>query len=75
MIIFTLKQIALWNKSTKLELFNRIGSRNNWGYEVRESQGKGDIQGRSIVYLMKKNNWKTIDLLKIDIEGSEKTTF
>jgi len=41
--------------------------------EVREK--KSDIEAVSIPYLLQKFNFKKIDILKIDIEGSEKDLF
>lgn len=66
---------ALWNRDTSL----RIKSKNEytWAYEVVENSGDKteSIPGLTIAFLMKDFNLDHIDLLKLDIEGSEKEVF
>jgi len=49
----------------------------NWGFQVKEVNYSNEktIRGLSLLYLMKKYNFNKIDILKIDIEGSEKELF
>lgn len=66
---------GLWNEQTTLEIENM--NVDNWKFTVKKS-GRNTIpgvDGVSIPILMKKNNWNRIDLLKIDIEGSEVEVF
>lgn len=66
---------AVWNKDTHLIIKDPgIGS---WGYMVEESANptKDSIQVYTIDQLMKQFKLDQIDLLKIDIEGSELQLF
>jgi hypothetical protein len=48
----------------------------HWSFRVTEvKKGEGEFKGYSISEIMKKYNLKTIDILKMDIEGSEKPVF
>lgn len=68
-------QSGIWNKQTNLLIENN--SSEKWGFKVNEVDysNKHTISGISIPYLMKKYHFKEIDILKIDIEGSEKELF
>jgi FkbM family methyltransferase len=70
----TLKR-GIWNKNTNL-IVEDIGL-GCWGFVVKEVENENDntIKSISIDEIIKKNNIKYIDLLKIDIEGSEKELF
>lgn len=72
--IYCLK-CGLWNKPSNL-LINDSGS-GNWGFMVEESvnDGLGLVSAVTINEIMKKFNIDCIDILKIDIEGSEKEVF
>lgn len=65
---------GIWNKDTKLKVYDKFNS-GKWGMVVEEDLESGNIQAISINSLMKKHNLKHIDLLKIDIETSEKQLF
>jgi FkbM family methyltransferase len=67
--------LAIWNKSTYLSVEN-IGL-DNWGFIVSETDTDTNNCVTSITMseLINKNNIKCIDILKIDIEGSEKELF
>lgn len=43
--------------------------------EEVDASTKGSIPAYSIGSIMKEMNWSTIDILKLDIEGSEKEVF
>jgi FkbM family methyltransferase len=57
-----------------LSINNRITSRGESGYIVEEDIN-GTIDTISINNIIEKYNIKQIDLLKLDIEGSEKKIF
>ena len=67
---------ALWTKEANLKISNR-GKTDNWGFMVEEVKGDVDceVRGISIESCMRIMGWDKIDLLKLDIEGSEKELF
>ena len=69
-----LENAGLWNKKTKLKVFDKynLGS---WGFVVEENNETGNIDAVSIGDLMLKYDMPYVDILKIDIEGSEKDVF
>lgn len=60
---------GLWSKDTKLSIVNN----DDWKYALRveENPTKGTIKAYSILGIMQMMNWDFIDVLKMDIEGSE----
>lgn len=60
---------GVWSKNTKLKIIND----SDWKYALRvqEDPINGNIQAYSIDGIMEKMGWDFIDLLKVDIEGSE----
>jgi len=68
---------ALWREEAVLSLSNP--GKGNWGYQTHERQDcdrvNENIIGMSIDKLMDKYDCDYIDILKIDIEGSEKEVF
>jgi FkbM family methyltransferase len=70
-----LYQAGLWNKTTSLKVENKgYGA---WGFMVSETPDgtPGAIQAVTISDLMRQQQCEKIDILKIDIEGSEKELF
>ncbi len=67
-------QAGLWNSITKLELVDRYNAGHS-ALTVKENGEQGTIPAVTITSLMEKFGLKTIDVLKIDIETSEKTVF
>lgn len=67
---------ALWIKEENLKISNR-GKTEHWGFMVEEVKDGEDyeVKGISIESCMKIMGWDKIDLLKLDIEGSEKELF
>jgi FkbM family methyltransferase len=63
---------ALWSRNTALEMENPDS--NSTGFRVREVQ-RGPIVGITIPELMRRFHVAEIDLLKMDIEGTEKEIF
>lgn len=66
---------GLWSKNTNLKLVNDFRDKKDWSIRVEETQEAGDLKAFSVNYLMKEHHFETIDILKIDIEGSEKEVF
>lgn len=65
---------GIWNRDTQLKVSDKF-NRGKWGVVVEENEEEGNISGISISSLMKKHSIDIIDILKIDIEGSEKQIF
>jgi FkbM family methyltransferase len=70
---------AAWSKRSKLALSRgTFGDGREWATEVKESQGNGDlavVEGWDIPSLVRLTDKQQIDLLKVDIEGSEVQIF
>lgn len=66
---------GIWNKSARLKIEDT--GQGNWGFTVHETEENGEntIAAVSIRDIMLANNIDSIDILKIDIEGSEKELF
>lgn len=64
---------GLWHRNTPLKVYDKYDS-GAWGMVVEESE-TGNINAISIDYLMEKHKIKYIDILKLDIETSEKVLF
>ena len=68
-------QGGVWNKDCFLKLNRDFRDGNDWAVSVAESAEATSLKGFSITGLMKLFNFDIIDILKIDIEGSEKQLF
>jgi len=66
---------GIWNRTAPL-VIEDLGW-DKWGFVVREAQQneKADIHAISLKNIMETHGLETIDVLKIDIEGSEKELF
>lgn len=65
---------GLWNKDTMLKVYDKYNC-GKWGMVVEEDIANGSIHALSIDSLMDKYQLTHIDILKIDIETSEKQLF
>jgi FkbM family methyltransferase len=65
---------GLWNKNTKLKVYDKYNL-GKWGMVVEEDSKNGTIPAISINTIFEKYSLKSIDLLKLDIETSEKQVF
>ncbi len=65
---------GLWNKETFVKIINVDDHVNSFMVQEDEEDSTG-IPTVSLQSIMQQNNWETIDILKIDIEGSEKEVF
>lgn len=65
---------GLWNKQTLLKVYDKY-NQGKWSIIVEEDLTKGSIQAISINSLVNKYSIEKIDILKLDIESSEKEVF
>lgn len=63
----------LWNKKTYLKIIDNKAEK--WGVEVSESKIQTNIQWYSIEDIMTQYKIRNLDIVKIDIEWSEKEVF
>lgn len=66
---------GIWNDDKHLIIVNSTENDNAFMVEEVLPQIPGSIPSFSIASIMREQQWKTIDLLKLDIEGSEKEVF
>ena len=66
---------GLWSKNTNLKIVNDFRDKKDWSIRVEKTSEEGDLKAFSINYLISQNKFETINILKIDIEGSEKEVF
>ena len=66
---------GLWSKNTFLEIVRDFRDQKDWSIRVKETATETNLQAFSINSLIEKYDFKHIDILKIDIEGSEKEVF
>jgi len=67
---------GVWSSSTRLRITN-LQKDSKWGFQVEETSESGPhtCEAISINQLLTEEKVKTIDIAKIDIEGSEKELF
>lgn len=71
-------EAALWNSNGPVQLFDR--GTGSWGFAVLDrlplpETSRSEVNGITMESLMTKHSISYIDILKIDIEGSEKEVF
>jgi FkbM family methyltransferase len=66
---------GVWSKDTFLELRGDFRGGNHWSLRVVESEKETKIKAYSMSTILKDCNFTEIDILKMDIEGSEKEVF
>lgn len=66
--------VGLWSREAKLRVTDKYGM-GAWGMTVEEDPENGTIEAASIPVLMRKHGLDHIDILKLDIETSEKEVF
>ena len=66
---------GIWNKATNLVI--QDSGKGNWGFRCKETSNSNEFSVRAIPLgeIIKEHNIDCIDILKIDIEGSEKELF
>lgn len=65
---------GIWNKDTRLKVYDKYDS-GKWGMIVEEDLESGSIDAISLDSLFKKYELDRVDVLKLDIETSEKKLF
>ncbi len=68
------ENFALWSKETKLKVYDKF-SMGKWGLIVEENETDNNISAITINTIIDKYKIERIDLLKLDIESSEKYLF
>lgn len=66
---------AVWSSDTHIKIVNDFNDRQDWGYRVDETTDADGLPAYSLNSLAKTHHFDIIDILKIDIEGSEKQIF
>jgi FkbM family methyltransferase len=65
---------GLWNRDASLKVYDKYDG-GKWAMVVEESNHEGNIKAVSIGNIMQKYGLNRIDLLKLDVETSEKKIF
>jgi len=68
-------EAGLWSKNCWLTLKANDLNDADWGFYVVESETESDLKAVTLQSLLEENSWPVVDILKIDIEGSEKELF
>ena len=63
---------GVWSTNSHLKIVSDFRDKNDWSFRVEETPEATGLQAFSINYLVEKNQFDSIDILKMDIEGSEK---
>jgi FkbM family methyltransferase len=66
---------AIWSSNCKIKIVNDFRDRSSCSFRVEESDQADAIPAYSVNQLIADNNFEILDILKIDIEGSEKQVF
>ena len=66
---------GLWNNDVYLKIINTEGVQNAFMVAETTENNPAALPAISIDTIMKEQNWESIDILKVDIEGSEKEVF
>lgn len=72
---FTPLRAGLWSRNAKLELVHDFRDGKDWSIRVRETENPDGLEAFSVQHLVSQFGIDKIDILKIDIEGSEKEIF
>lgn len=66
---------AIWSSNCKIKIVNDFRDKSSCSFRVEESDQADAITAYSVNQLIADNDFKILDILKIDIEGSEKQVF
>jgi FkbM family methyltransferase len=66
---------GIWTSSCKIRIVSDFRDKSDWAFRVEESDDGEGIQAYAINQLIAMKDWDVVDILKIDIEGSEKEIF
>jgi FkbM family methyltransferase len=67
--------LAIWGKNEKLNITNSNAKSDGFILTNSSLSSKDEIEGITITQLLKNKNWDYVDVVKIDIEGAEKSVF
>lgn len=71
----SLLNTGIWSHTANLAIVDTGKGNNSFTVEELSAPTKDSIRAVSIADIMNERKWKTIDIVKLDIEGSEKTVF
>lgn len=66
---------GLWNQSGHLNITHTTEGNNAFRVEILPEYQEGSIAAFSVSEIMRLQNWTTLDVLKLDVEGAEKEIF
>jgi FkbM family methyltransferase len=66
---------GVWSQNAFLKIISDFRDKNHWSIRVEETNNTAELQAFSLNYLIDYYQLAQIDILKIDIEGSEKEVF
>lgn len=66
---------GIWNKDVHLHIINKSENDNAFMVEETTADAPDALPAISIESILRSQGWETIDILKLDIEGSEKEVF
>lgn len=66
---------GIWSRDANLKIINDFRDKSDWAFRVIETDDKEGIPSFSLNTIQQKFNFEYIDILKIDVEGSEKEIF
>jgi FkbM family methyltransferase len=66
---------AIWSFNTRIKIVNDFRDKLDWSCRVEETDAVDGIEAYSINHLVDTSKLRKIDILKMDIEGSEKEVF
>ncbi|HLD03113.1 MAG TPA: FkbM family methyltransferase [Candidatus Nanoarchaeia archaeon] len=68
---------GIWPRSAKLHITNKGGPENKWGFMVEETKKISEKSTKAVTLdeIFSMSEQQIIDILKLDIEGSEKEVF
>jgi FkbM family methyltransferase len=70
----TCEHSGIWHSNKRLKVYDKNNS-GKWGLIVEEDEENGNVDAVSIGDLMEKHNIDRVNILKLDIEGSEREVF
>jgi FkbM family methyltransferase len=70
-----LRRSGLWSHNVYLKLYDPGRGDNSYRVEETGRHEPGAFAAIGIADIMREQNWSTIDILKLDVEGAEKILF
>jgi FkbM family methyltransferase len=71
----SLLNAGIWSRETSLSMIDTGQGNNAFTVEEVEQGTPGSLRAVSITDILWQQQWKTVDIVKLDIEGSEKVVF